>query len=136
MLTLNGVGESPYRIETPYRMHAARPRPEAAPPDPYLGAWRRLRVWRSIAFLGLGGYCANIFLVAPLIGGRCLPFAIAMAICGMVATMRVSWWDCPRCRKPFGTRDPFWGPHSPMVLFRRRCLHCGIPIGTCATLPR
>jgi hypothetical protein len=48
----------------------------------------------------------------------------------LLAAGRVSWFSCPNCHKCFGMDRGVWIGQSQSNLLRRKCLHCGIKIGT------
>ena len=50
---------------------------------------------------------------------------IAVALTLFASYIQYSYWDCPRCRKPYHMKSGFlWRWINP---FARRCLHCGLP---------
>jgi hypothetical protein len=104
-------------------MRAPRP-PD--PPDPYLEAWdelrrRRVVMWASfLSWLPVGAICGY------LLGDRVVYVVLLLMAIIVVAQFRAALFRCPQCRGFFNFR---WsGFHrNPWV---RKCIHCGIAIGT------
>jgi hypothetical protein len=123
MATFHGMGAIPYRIP--------EPKPPAPPvPDPYMRAWQRLRMWRTLSLLGMVLWLGIMFIAAPLLERWCIPLAWPVMVLLAISSCGATWFACPRCGECFGSQHWFWGPHWPSLYFRRNCLHCGIAIGT------
>jgi hypothetical protein len=109
--------------DTPYRVQPPRP---PAPPDPYLVAWRDLRKRRATLIV--------FFLLWLPIGGAssCLlrdrEFYALVPLAALVVTsyLRAVLFHCPECRQMFHFQG-FGSRGSPWA---RRCVHCGIAMGT------
>lgn len=110
------VSDTPYREPTP---------------DGYSAAWDDLRRRRRASLAALGGSAAAAGVVAGAIAltgaWGLLAFVPASAMLTRLwgADRRVDKFLCPACGKPF-TRLAS-GFHNE---FTRRCLHCGIEMGT------
>jgi hypothetical protein len=105
------VSNEPYRAPPP------------APPDPYAAAWaelrRRERVQLRILFVGAAyaALCVACMERRALLVGAAL-FASAV----IVAAVHTASFCCPRCHDLLGVGRNLRGS--------RRCLRCGIAIGT------
>ena len=90
-------------------------------------AWRSYRRWRALLWGGFLGLVPAVVLVgvpASAALGTSVPFSVTAAIfmgCFAVAGLRLSFWRCPRCGKPFHRRDLYGNA------FARKCLNCGLP---------
>jgi hypothetical protein len=90
-----------------------------------------LRKWRRLTFTGIA-FVFGAVLLGPVVNAWMLPFFLAGGVLGTIAQFGAVWFTCPRCRQAFGTRDWFWSAHP--ALFRSRCVHCGIAMGTSKAL--
>jgi hypothetical protein len=100
--------------------------------DPYLRAWASFR-WAKI-----GQVTAITLFVCllwfhpklPHVWGNVLGFAWMLV--WTASLLRVSFFRCPRCKKPF--RRDRWvqavGPDELLSQYGRECIHCGIKAGT------
>jgi hypothetical protein len=97
------------------------------PPD-FSAAWqdyRRRRLWFLVIWLG--GFAAVVILIYSL--ATVIPSDLLFYLIGgswgmgfLVASLRLSYFRCPRCHKWFFLR-PFI-IHNP---FAQRCVHCRLP---------
>ncbi len=111
--------------ESPYRKQRGRPA------DPYLAVWaefarKRRSVWIVFfawPFVGALG----VWLLSVVTGGatrEVAPFVLIPTIVLTAIIMEGTRFICPRCEKPFYSKGQYGNP------FSRRCLNCGIRIGT------
>jgi hypothetical protein len=124
MASLIEVSSQSYRMPAP-----DRPTP-LLPLDPYLNAWATLRRWRRIALVSFCSLLPVAVLSEHTLGAWWIVIVLPAMAFMFVASGRVTWFRCPNCREFFGLNNPIWGPVSPMILVRHKCLHCGIRKGT------
>jgi predicted RNA-binding Zn-ribbon protein involved in translation (DUF1610 family) len=89
--------------------------------------WNRYKFWRNLALLVLAGFFPVILLarvIARIVNLPVLFIIIAFAWFLLIGTAgtAVSYWQCPRCGKPFSRTSGYR-----MVVYARRCVHCGLP---------
>jgi hypothetical protein len=118
----------PYVPESPYRGASA-----SATVDAYLVAWedlRKRRTRRWIAFLALVPVGGGLGLSTDTALRSLLPFEPALIVmipimaCLAALIVHVAFFRCPRCGREFhrsGLVSAWW---------TRRCLNCGLAIGT------
>jgi hypothetical protein len=110
-------------VPTPYRV------PPPIEPDPYAEAWKTVRRSRRVTwftFLGwvpVGGLI--MATVTRLFGDGAAPFvAMLMGAWLLFTVLSLMKAQCPRCAKPLLRTRTYGNPLS------RKCLHCGLAIGT------
>jgi hypothetical protein len=83
----------------------------------YERAWRDYR-WRLAAVL----LALGLFVTAPLLSDRFRSSWFGPLWLGsmIVASIRLSWWRCPRCARTFFSNLI----NNPLT---RQCMHCGLP---------
>jgi hypothetical protein len=91
--------------------------------------YRRLRATVLVLAIGLLPWSFAMGLVAARLRPPMQSAVILVGVGGWLVAvwftgMRLSFWRCPRCGKPFGRR-PFGGTKSNKFL--RECVHCGLP---------
>lgn len=102
-------------------------------PDGYLAAWADLRRRRRATAMATAATLVLVFVVEAAaarwgvagLGLTLLPAVLLMQWLWR-RDVRVREFKCPRCTNTFALHLPN-GLH---LLFTRRCLHCGIEIGT------
>ena len=98
--------------------------PVPIPPDPYLRAWSDLR--RRRAGLAAGAVVLGVaaFMHSKHMIGLGAPVLVVGLVTGLLSILCESF-HCPRCAETFCRKGMFF--HN---AFARRCLHCGIKVGT------
>ena len=116
--------------KTPYRVPGPKNAEPPLPPDPFLRAWRRLRMWRLLLAAHGVVACALLFLVTVLVASWVTVVLTLGVLCtsALAAVHSVESFQCPGCGKPFGVDRRSDTPQQ--SLFRRDCAHCGLRIGT------
>lgn len=79
--------------------------------------------------LGLVAIPAVLIFGEPLLH-RWPAILFPVVVVASIASVALKLFACPRCRGAFFAKHFFWGPYWPSSLFRRRCWHCGLAIGT------
>ncbi|MGO1070303.1 hypothetical protein [Lysobacter sp. CA199] len=101
-------------------------------PTTHAESWRDYRA-RWIWFLSVwaGGFAllSMLMMILPSLLGDAgvwitVLIGVAWALAFCVVMVRLLWFACPRCRKPFSLLFYLiWWPLS------GKCLHCGLPRG-------
>jgi hypothetical protein len=116
---LEGMATEPH---SPYRAPVPRP------PDPYLVEWsdlRRRRLWLSASLIALPTAVIWPVLVMTRVGPSLPVTAMAIVAFAIVPlSIHAERFRCPRCAEWFCRKGLY---HNG---FARRCLHCGIKVGT------
>jgi len=94
------------------------------PPDPYVAAWadlkrRRLWVVGSVVWLLVAITMSRGATGHPSVG------TLVLTLATIALSIRSERFRCPRCADLFCRKG--WFFHNG---FARRCLHCGIKVGT------
>ena len=105
----------------------------SVPPDPYLVAWAELkkhRIRRWIAFFVWAPLAGFVFSASeklvghPLGRGEFFAVSLPFVVAAVLFLVRASNFRCPQCGNRFEAQRMVSYPLT------RRCLNCGIRIGT------